>query len=184
VDVITGSEIWPHVTQSEGQIAVHGSTVVVVFNDTGGIAVSPRRELGLSVSTNGGASFTRFSPSPFVGPNDVNGQPFVVYNKKLGLFFAGGIADWCGGYGFGLWTSVDGLNWAQGYCAHTDSADDRPSMAVDNTPTSPYYGRMYLSFNNYNQGGIFCTYSDNGMAWTPVQLTPATFIHGLRLAVA
>ena len=32
-------------------------------------------------------------------------------------------------------------------CAHSGSNDDRESMWVDNTPTSPFYGRMYISWN-------------------------------------
>jgi hypothetical protein len=190
VNAITGTETWAHVTQSEDQIAVHGSTVVVAYNDSKDIASNPLVVEGMSVSTNGGVSFTRLSPSPFAsGHGNSFGDPFVVYNPKLSTWFAGGLADGCGGLGLGVWTSANGTAWAAGVCAHSGSADDRPSLAVDTTPASPFYGRMYLIYNDFNLANspLRSTYSDDGVTWSsPITLASSAtpVIRGLRVAVA
>jgi hypothetical protein len=186
VDVITGTEPWPHVTQAGGQIAVHGSTVVVVYLDSREVTPAPSKSMGVSVSTDGGASFTRISPSPFTNNGAIPppAEPFVVYNRKLGLFFAGGLSEARGAPGLGLWTSPDGLTWTPD-TGPTGSLSNvfRASMAVDNTPTSPYYGRMYLCYDDFNRSAIFCVHSDNGTAWTAVLIREG-LLGGLRVAVA
>src|SRR2546430_3851607 len=55
-------------------------------------------------------------------------------------------------------------------------------MWVDNNPASPFYGRMYISYNDFSVGGgaLYVTYSDNGTAWTPVQLNPS-FIRDIQI---
>ena len=187
VDVITGTETYPHVTQSEDQIAVNGSTVVVNYNDSRDALSNPVNFSGVSVSTDGGVTFTRLLPSPFATGHGANfGDPSVVFDKSLGTWFAGDLAAGCGGQGIGLWTSANGTSWAAGACAHSGTQDDRPSMWVDNTPASPFYGRIYLTYNDFNVAGgaLFATHSDDGVAWSsPVQLTPG-FIGGLRVGVA
>ena len=92
----------------------------------------------------------------------------MVFNKKLGMWFAGDLVTGCGGQGIGLWTSTDGINWTTGSCAHNGSSDDRESLWVDNDPTSAGYGRMYISFGNYQlgNGALQVVYSDNGTTWT------------------
>jgi hypothetical protein len=183
VDVITGGETYPHVTQSEDQIWKHGSTVVVNYNDS---RDAPSNYSGVSYSTNGGASFTRILPSPFATGHGTNyGDPIVVYNNKLGMWFAGDLATGCGGQGIGLWTSTNGSSWVAGACAVIDGAGDRESMWVDNTSTSPYFGRMYISWNDFNVGGgaLYVTHSDDGTTWSQVQLNP-TFIRDAQIGVA
>src|SRR2546425_294210 len=109
----------------------------------------------VSVSTDGGVTFTRLNPSPFTNGHGTNyGDPIVVYNARLVKWFAGDLATGCGGQGIGLWTSLDGLTWRKGKCAHNGSSDDRESMWVDNNPTSPFYGRMYISWNDFAAGQL------------------------------
>ena len=54
--------------------------------------------------------------------------------------------------GLGVWTSRTAVTWTTGACAHSGSSDDRESGWVDNDPTSPFYGRMYLTWNNFAAG--------------------------------
>jgi hypothetical protein len=157
------------------------NTVVVNYNDHNGSNYS-----GTSFSTDGGVTFTQILPPPFSNGHGENfGDPIVVYNLKLGMWFAGDLATGCGGQGIGLWTSPDGQNWSTGACAHNNSADDRESLWVDNNPFSVTYGRMYISFNNFNVGGgaLFVTHSDNGTNWTPVQLS-SNFIRDVQVTGA
>ncbi len=160
------SMVW-HSTQ------VGSQTLVVNYNDeTNG---NGSNYAGVSYSTDNGATFTEIIPSPFATGHGTNyGDPLVVYNSKLGAFYAGDLASGCGGFGLGSWKSTDGINWTSSACIHNGSNDDRPSMWVDNNSFSRTYGRMYVSFNNFNIGGgaLFVTHSDDGNTWTtPVQLT-------------
>jgi len=154
------------------------NTLVVNFNDDyeGGS--------GTSFSSDGGATFTQILPPPLASGHGTNyGSPILVYNQKAGKWFAGDLASGCGGQGIGLWSSPDGQNWTAAACAHNGNNDDRPSMWVDNSPFSLKYGRMYVSFNNFNVGGgaLCVTYSDDGNTWsTPAQLT-AGFIRDVQL---
>src|SRR6267143_1654558 len=88
----------------------------------------------------------------------------------------------CCGQGIGLWTSSNGVTWTTGACAHNGGQDDRESMWVDNNPASPFYGRMYISYNDFNigSGALYVVYSDNGTTWTPVQLNPG-FIRDIQM---
>ncbi|MDQ1394817.1 MAG: hypothetical protein QOG64_76, partial [Acidimicrobiaceae bacterium] len=182
VNTITGTETAPHVTQSEDQVWANGSTVVVAYNDS---ATAPGNYSGLSRSTDSGHTFTRLNPSPFATGHGTNfGDPIIVFNKKLATWFGGDLADGCGGQGIGLWTSPDALTWTVGTCAVTESQGDRQSMTVDNTPTSPFYGRMYISWNDFNiaSGALFVTHSDDGITWSPLQVT-TTFIRDVQIGV-
>jgi hypothetical protein len=136
---------------------------------------------GLAYSTDGGNTFTEEEPTC---TRANYGDPIVVFNLKLNKWFVGDLAaSDCGGLGIGLWTSPDGINWTQGACAHVNSNDDRESFWVDNNPFSSKYGRMYISFNNFNVdgGALFVTHSDDGVTWsTPTQLS-TSFIRDVQL---
>jgi hypothetical protein len=157
-------------------------TVVVNYNDSNGTGSS---YTGTSYSQNGGSTFTEITPPPFQSGHGTNyGDPIVVYNAKLGKWFAGDLVTACGGQGVGLWTSNDGKTWTAGACAHNSGGDDRESMWVDNEPTSGTYGRMYVSFGDYTvgQGALSVTHSDNGTTWTtPVRLEPSAFVRDVQV---
>jgi len=184
VETITGREIYPHVTQSESSVwSSDGHTIVVNYNDS---RTAPSNFSGVSVSSDGGATFARLNPSPLATGHGTNfGDPILVYNQKLAKWFAGDLATGCGGQGLGLWSSLDAYTWTVGACAHTGGNDDRESMWVDNTPTSPHYGRMYISFNNFNvgSGALQSTFSDDGVTWSaPVNVPGNTnFIRDVQL---
>jgi hypothetical protein len=155
------------------------NTLVVTYNDGNGSSFS-----GVSFSTDGGSTFAEIQPPPFTSGHGTNyGDPLLVYNQKLGEWFAGNLVTGCGGLGIGMWNSPDGQNWSTASCAHNGDNDDRPSIWVDNNPFSRAYGRIYVSFNNFDvdSGAIFVTHSDNGSTWsTPAQLT-TTFIRDVQL---
>ncbi|HUI83901.1 MAG TPA: hypothetical protein VL240_06745, partial [Candidatus Binatia bacterium] len=136
---------------------VGDNSIVVNFNDDYQPGFT-----GTSFSTDGGSTFTEILPPPFASGHGTNfGNPILVYNQKLGRWFGGDQVTGCGGLGIGLWSSTDGQNWSASSCAHNGSNDDRASMWVDNNPFSLKYGRMYISFNDFNVGGgaLFVTHS-------------------------
>jgi hypothetical protein len=162
-----------------------GQIVVVNYNANG--SFNGGNYGGQSYSTDGGKTFTEIFPFENGSHGTNYGDPLIVYNAKLGKFFGGDLVTGCGGFGLGLWSSTDGKNWTTGACAHNGSDDDRPSMWVDNEPTSGTYGRMYVSWNNFavgcGAGGcLFVTYSDDGNTWTSgTQLNTGTFLRNVQI---
>src|SRR5207247_10874100 len=88
VNTITGTETYTSVTQSESMVwSSDGNTIVVNYNDS---RTAPGNYSGVSVSTDGGASFTRLgmNQSPFASGHGTNyGDPIVVYNARLSTWF-------------------------------------------------------------------------------------------------
>jgi hypothetical protein len=180
VDVITGPETYPNITQSETFIATNPDNpnqIVVAYNDSRGINANPLQIAGASVSTDGGNTFTRVTlangQSPFASGGINYGDPVVLYNRPTATWHTIWLDGGCGGGspGIGGYTSTtpwDANSWTH-YCIHTSTSDDRDSGWADNNPSSPFYGRMYVSWNdfNVNGGALFVRYStDNGNTWT------------------
>jgi hypothetical protein len=184
-DCNSGSDVCGSESMVAASTADKGQTVVVNYNanyDDGSSYT------GTSYSSDGGATFHEIQPAPFSTAHGFNaGDPIVVFNSKLGKFFAGDLVGNCGGQGVGLWTSKNGKNWTVGACAHNGSFDDRESMWADNEPTSATYGRMFVTYNDYTTscgagGCLFVTYSDNGVSWsTPKQLNTGTFLRNVQV---
>lgn len=172
-------------TKSESMVSGstkdNGKTIVVNYNDDN---TSANSLAGTSYSTNGGVTFKEIQPPPFANGHGFNvGDPIVVFNSKLNRFFAGDLVQGCGGQGIGLWTSTNGKTWTTGACAHNNGADDRESMWVDNEPTSGKYGRMYISFNDFNNNGgaLSVVYSDNGSTWNGPVILNGGFIRDVQV---
>src|SRR5712691_9434186 len=175
VDLVTGAETFPNITQSETFTWANPDNpnqIVVAYNDSRNINANPFNISGASVSTDGGATFVRLTKSNGQSPfaNTV-GDPVVLYNKPTGTWFTVWIDEACGGFGLGGYKSTtpsDPNSWTH-FCVHSNSADDRESGWADNNTSSPFFGRMYVSWNDFNVGGgaLFVRYStDNGLTWT------------------
>src|SRR5439155_2807721 len=190
VDLITGTESFPNVTQSETFTAGNPddpNQIVVAYNDSRGRNANPINISGASVSTDGGATFTRLTKATGQGPfENTVGDPVVLYNKPTGNWFTVWLDSGCGGQGLGGYKSTtpwDANSWTH-YCIHSNSQDGRESGWADNNPSSPFYGRMYISWNDYNVvgGALFATYSsDNGATWqTPINVFPS-FVRNVQI---
>ena len=192
IDLITGVETNPNVTQSETFTASNPDNpnqIVVAYNDSRGRNVSPINISGASASTDGGNTFVRITgangQSPF---SNTVGDPVILYNRPTGTWFTIWLDGGCGGQGLGGYKTATPTNvnsWTH-YCIHSNSQDDRESGWADNNPSSPFYGRMYTSWNDFNVGGgaLFVRYStDNGVTWTNArQITSGTpFIRNVQI---
>src|SRR2546428_4138930 len=191
VDLITGAETSPHVTQSETFSWTNPDNpnqIVVTYNDS---RTATANYSGASYSSDGGLTFTRLNPSPFATGHGTNfGDPVVLYNRPNATWHAIFLASGCGSFnaGIGDWTSTDGgVTWAVGACVHNSSNDDRESGWSDMNPSSAFYGRMYVSFNNLAIAGppISVTFStDNGAPWSAPQNLPlggASFVRDVQI---
>ena len=77
----------------------------------------------------------------------------MVYNLKLQEWFAGDLVTWLrSSRNWGVDLS-ERRHLKPGSCVHNGSNDDRESFWVNNNAFSAVYGRMYVSFNNFNVNG-------------------------------
>ena len=174
VDLVTGTESFPNITQSETFTTANPddpNEIVVAYNDSRGVNASPLVISSVSVSTDGGTTFTRVTnasgQSPF--PNTF-GDPVVLYNKPTQTWFT----VWLDGNagctlgGFKSTDPSDPNSWTH-FCVHPSGGDDRESGWADNNPASPFFGNMYISWNDFNvgQGALVVSRStDNGSTWS------------------
>jgi hypothetical protein len=196
VDLITGTETFPNITQSETYSTANPDNplqVCVAYNDSRGRNASPINISGISCSTDGGVTFTRVTgangQSPFAG---TEGDPVLLYNKPTGTWFTIWIDTACGGGGMGGYKSTnpsDPNSWTH-YCVHSGSSDDRESGVADNNPASPFFGRMYMSWNNFNISGppiSVVRSTDNGVTWGGQVNLPvpsgAVFVRDVQITV-
>jgi hypothetical protein len=193
VNLITGDKFFPNTVQSETYSAANPDNpdqIVVAYNDSRGRNATPINISGASVSTDGGLTFTRLTragtgQSPF---ENTFGDPVALYNKPTGTWFTVWLDGGCGGQGLGGYksnTPEDPESWTH-FCAHDGFADDRESGWADNDPASPFFGNMYISWNDFNVGNanIFVTRStDNGGTWSsPIMVsTQPTFIRNVQI---
>src|SRR5215510_3325446 len=158
-NLITGTETPPNITQSETYSAANPDNpneIVVAYNDSRGRNANPINISGASVSTDGGTTFTRLTKANGQSPFDNTfGDPVILYNKPTATWFTVWLDAACGGQGLGGYKSTapaDPNSWTH-FCVHNNSQDDRESGWADNNPTSPFYGRMYVSWNDFNVCG-------------------------------
>ena len=114
------------------------------------------------------------------------GDPVILFNAPTDTWFTVWLDGACGGQGLGGYKSTtpwDPLSWTH-YCVHSGGSDDRESGYADNNPSSPFFGRMYVSWNNFAVGGgalQVARTTDNGITWSaPVNVT-AGFIRDVQI---
>ena len=190
VDLVTGTETSPHVTQSETFTIANPDNplqVLAAFNDSRGRNANPINISGASFSTDGGNTFIRLTntttgQSPFPG---TEGDPVALYNRPTGTWFTVWLDTACGGQGLGGFKTTTPLNiasWTH-FCVFSESSADRESGWADNNPASPFYGHMYISWNDFNVGGGALQVrvsTDNGVTWTQHSIT-SSFIRDVQI---
>jgi hypothetical protein len=193
VDLITGDKTVPYINQSttfSWGNPDNPDQIVVAYFDSRGTHANPINGTGASVSTDGGLTFTRLTAadgqSPF--PN-TGGDPVVIYNRPTGTWYTV-LEDAVCGYGLGGYKSAtpwdpSPASWTHYGCVHSSSggSDERASGWSDMNPSSPFYGRMYVSWGDFARGGnIFVRYStDNGNTWDNERQITTTFIRNVQI---
>src|SRR6516225_6528938 len=189
VNLVTGAETFPNTTQSETMVAANPDNpnqILVGFNDSRGASSS--NFSGASFSSDGGATFTRITNASGDSPFALTfGDPVVLYNKPSGTWFT----VWLDGNGsctLGGYKSTnpsDPNSWTH-FCVHPSGSDDRPSGWADNNPSSPHFGNLYVSWNDFSIGAgalVASRSTDNGVTWSS-EITVAntgTFIRDVQI---
>ncbi len=188
VNLVTGTETSPNVTQSETYTAVNPDNpnqIFVAYNDSRGRNASPINISGASISTDGGTTFTRITTasgqSPFAG---TWATLLLCTTNQPAPGSPSGSTRRCGAQGLGGYksaTPADPASWTH-FCVFSTGSADRESGWADNNPASPFYGRMYISWGQ--SSALTVTYSsDNGATWhAPITVAPASpFIRDVQI---
>src|SRR6266478_5524712 len=186
VDLITGADTPPHIIQSETYSTANPDNpdqICVAFNDSRSAASN--NFSGVSCSTDGGATFTRVTKSTGQSPfTNTFGDPVILYNRQtttwLTVWIDANAGCTMGGYK--STTPWDPNSWTH-FCVHSGISDDRESGYADNNPSSPFFGRMYVSWNDFGQSEqIRSTFStDGGATWSSPVNVNNTFIRNVQI---
>lgn len=154
-----------------------------------GATLQVRVPTGFFVSWDGGQTWIDGQIPMGSGGGGGNGDPAPAFNRKFGTIHMGqlnaGCGQFCGHISVAVSTSWDGgLTWgnpvvvAQGQGSLTPAAsgifNDKEWIVADNYPSSPHYGRLYLTYSKFLLNGgaflespIYFSYSDDaGKTWT------------------
>jgi hypothetical protein len=165
-----------------------------------GAEIQVRVPTGFFVSLDGGHSWTDGQIPMGNGSSGGNGDPSPAFDAKFGTAHMAQLSaargqngPFAGHIDVSVSSSADGgLTWkppvtvATGHASISPSANgvflDKEWLVADNYPTSPHYGRLYLSWDRLEFGkGAFLrspvvlSYSDDaGKSWsTPVEISGA-----------
>ncbi len=169
-------------TQSETSLAFNPTTGTLCagYNDSWHYFANSEGFTGFSRSTDGGATFTDQGP---LGAGS-GGDPAIVWRRTDGNFYFAALA----GGDLRIWKSTDDCTTFTAIgLIHDGSSDDKELMAVDNDPSSPYYGRLHVVWTNFGTDGrIYATYSDDaGATWsTPKAVSSSSSVQGAWPTVA
>lgn len=178
----------PENTQNNNGYSVTGNNVVTQYpnirvfsspyNQSGpNVAVSPINSnyifIGANTDYGMGYYSTANSGSNWTGGDILQGSvyystnPYVSYNNT-GLLFYNYFDDFI----VTDRSNNNGLNWGGRMIVPSSTLYDMNTIAVDNSPSSPYYNRVYVAWSNFNlaQPKIYFSYStNNGLTFMPSQ---------------
>jgi hypothetical protein len=131
------------------------------------------KRVWIEVSRDGGLTWPTQLHMPGLPPT-INESDPVVMARDDGRIYV--LCLTTGNEGlFITWTDDDGVTWQPSVPIVHDqpTLQDKPWVAIDNNPDSPFYHRVYVAWAP-GASGVYSTYSaDEGLTWSPRIPIPA-----------
>jgi len=161
VQIFTGFRPFVRATQSEVSTAAFGRNIVVTYNDSTGLHVSPNpngpglivdrvRLSGFATSNDGGRTWTSGFMPPAAGASETFGDPSVGVDR-FGNFFFANLADNAAGHGaIAVNRSTDGgRTWSDGVIVQVDDGSDKEWLAVGPDPKVKSRDNVYVTWTSF-----------------------------------
>ena len=178
------NDVAMHATEAEPDSFSFGSTVVATFQ-VGRYPSGGARNIGFAVSRDSGRRWrSGFLPaltsaSRPGGPFSRASDPSVAYDAGTGLWLIATLGFSDNESALLVSRSPDGLHWsAPSIAARKASGNDgiqfdKEWIACDNSPSSPYRGRCYLSYSDITDLRLATqTSKDGGLTWSKPVASP------------
>ncbi len=160
VQIFNGFRPFVRTTQSEVSAVASGKNVVVTYNNSAGLHVSPNatntglvtdqvRISGYSTSNDGGKTWTSgYIPAP-AGGGATDGDPSIATDRKGNFYFAN-LAQSSAGFGVFVNKSTDGgKTWTAGVTVGIDGAGDKEWLAVGPDPVKKSQDNVYVTWTSF-----------------------------------
>jgi hypothetical protein len=163
-----------HQTEVEPDSFAAGSTVVAVFQ-VGRTFSGGAANIGFAVSRDRGRNWRRGFLPGLPGQGLRATDPTIAYDARHRIWLAVSMVFGPSSFAFAVNRSSDGRRWSKPVTARLaptagPATLDKPWIACDNWPQSPFRGRCYLSYSDVAAEQIATQVSaDGGLTWsTPV----------------
>ena len=180
VQIFTGFRPFVRATKSEVSTAAFGRNIVVTFNDSTGIHVSPNPSgpglvvdrvqiSAFATSSDGGQTWTRGFFPPSAGAAETAGDPSIGVDRHGVFYFANLAADTTHGT-IQVNTSTDGgITWGPGIVVQEDDASDKEWIAVGPDPFTKSRDNVYVTWTSFQAAACelrFGRSTDGGATFT------------------
>jgi hypothetical protein len=171
-----------HATEVEPSVFASGKTLIVAFQ-SGRYTDAAGSDIGYARSTNGGRTWMKgFLPKITVferrGIYERVSDPVVAYDARDRVWMIASlpVTSSDGSPVILVSRSTDGgVRWGKPVVVanNSDQELDKPWIVCDNTPTSPYYGHCYVTYDDTGHSNLLesSTSTDGGLTWS-APLTP------------
>src|SRR5439155_7700402 len=179
VQIFAGFRPFVRATQSEISAAAFGRNIVVTYNNSAGIHVSPsgpglivdRVQIsGFSVSSDGGQTWKSGFMPPAAGASLTFGDPSIGVDRRGVFYFAGLGANASGLSTIQVNKSVDGgSTWSPAVIVQQDDGSDKEWLAVGPDPAIKNRDNVYVTWTSFQPTRCelrFGRSTDGGATWT------------------
>jgi hypothetical protein len=180
VQTFPGFRPFVHSIQSETSVAAFGRNIVVTYNNSAGVHVSPAspgpglvvdRVLfsGFSVSNDGGQSWKSGFIPPSADGLGTFGDPSVGVDRH-GVFYFANLGEDATHGTIQVNKSTDGgTTWSPGVIVQEDDESDKEWLAVGPDPQSKNQDNVYVTWTSFQPAACelrFGRSTDGGVTWT------------------
>jgi hypothetical protein len=181
VQIFPGFRPFVRATQSEVSAAASGRNIVVTYNDSTGIHVSPNPSgpglitdrvqiSGFATSNDGGKTWSKGFIPPSAGASETFGDPSVGVDRHGVFYFANLAANALGQGTIQVNKSTDGgRTWGPGVIVQQDNGSDKEWLAVGRDPVDGSRDNVYVTWTSFQSAACelrFGRSTDGGATFT------------------